>query len=98
MAHIDFAAHLKDRGGVFDRLRNVRDCQRVCGDIFACRAIAACRRRNEIPIYVPNGQRQAIDFWLSGICQRRIRPDIEVFFDTSVKFGDVIVIEGVAKA
>ena len=68
--HVDFAAH-------FERFRRVvRQGKRhgsyrpdVHGDVVADRSVAARRREDELPIFIPERYRNSVDLGLDGICE-----------------------------
>ena len=88
LGHVDLAAHLADIRHVaaFEFLRHVLQRADVGGDIFADRAVAARRGRDEFAVFIAQRHRQPVDLRLGA------EGDLVVFaqFQEAANAGDEI--------
>ena len=93
MAHIDFAADLDEIGPILASQfrRDVIQCQRVRGDVFADQPVSACCSTFQFALFIGQAERQTVNFRLGGEFQCLGLVQSEEAPDAPGKLGDVFV-------
>ena len=97
MAHIDFAAHLKQRRCALDPCRNGIDRARIGGDVFPDGTIPSGRGLHQIPVFIAQRQRQPVNLGLRGKGQRRPAREPQIFADARIEIDNILILEGIAQ-
>ena len=97
MAHIDFAAHLKQRRCALDPRRNSINRARIGGDVFPDGTIPTGRGLHQIPIFIAQRQRQPVNLGLCGEGQRCAAWQPQIFADARIEIDNILILEGIAQ-
>ena len=97
VAHIDFAAHLKQRRCALDPRRNSINRARIGGDVFPDGTIPTGRGLHQIPVFIAQRQRQPVNLGLCGEGQRRPARESQIFADARIEIDNILILEGIAQ-
>ena len=97
MRHVDFTANFQNVRRATDRLRYIGDSPRVGSHVLSDTAIAARGRLHKTPIFISQGEREAIDLWFSCVGKCVGRAEVQIFADALVEVLDILRIKAVGK-
>ena len=95
VAHVHFAAHLKNLGRALNFLRDVGNRSGVGCYIFTDRTVTARGRLNEPTIFVSEAKGKTVDFRLSRVNKFRLGRETKIAADTVIEFRDLFFLKKV---
>ena len=97
LAHIDFAPHLQNPGGIGDAFRNLVHGQQVAGDVLAHLAVAAGDALLETTVHIAQRNGQAVDLGFRHQVDGGILVKPQESPDPTHEIPHILVVEGIVQ-